>query len=49
MLPPVAVNGDGGAEKSLDALLAQWQSSSVELRASMDQLFQTLEEAGLGR
>lgn len=40
-------NGDG--DVPLAAVLSEWQASSLELRESMEQLFQTLEEAGIGR
>lgn len=46
---PTNQNGSGDTGPALSALLAQWQTSSRELRESMEQLFQTLEEAGLGR
>lgn len=34
--------------KPLTAVIAEWQLSSEALRESMDELFQKLEEAGLG-
>jgi type I restriction enzyme M protein len=41
-----ARNGDNSVP--LAAGLREWQSSSLKLRESMEQLFQTLEEAGVG-
>ena len=38
--------GEGG--KDLGAVIAAWEASSAALRASMDELFATLKEAGLG-
>ena len=44
-------NGNGQAANgpSLPEAIEAWQTSSHELRRSMDDLFQTLEEAGLGK
>jgi len=38
-----------GREGDLCEAITEWQTSSRELRRSMDDLFQTLEEAGLGK
>jgi len=38
--------GEGG--KDLGAVIAEWEESSAALRASMDVLFETLKEAGIG-
>jgi type I restriction enzyme M protein len=40
-----AADDDG---QSLQAAIADWQASSTALRTSMDELFKTLEEAGIG-
>ena len=46
-----SANGNGKAENgpSLREAIATWQTSSRDLRLSMDDLFETLEEAGLGK
>ena len=46
-----SANGNGQVENgpSLPEAIEAWQTSSRELRRSMDDLFQTLEEAGLGK
>jgi type I restriction enzyme M protein len=46
-----AVNGDAadGGEKGLSAVIGEWEASSAALRGSMDELFMTLREAGIGR
>lgn len=36
-------NGNNGTEKSLPEVIADWQHSSVDLRRSMDALFETLD------
>jgi type I restriction enzyme M protein len=46
---PTLANGDGSDDQPLEAVLAEWQASSRQLRASMDDLFAALKEAGLGR
>jgi len=38
---------NNGPQKPLHEVIADWQRSSIALRASMDELFATLEEAGL--
>lgn len=40
-------NGPSQAAKPLAAVIAEWEQSSRELRATMDDLFVTLEQAGL--
>lgn len=42
--------GNGASEggKDLGAVIAEWEESSAALRASMDELFATLKEAGIG-
>lgn len=40
--------GAGEGEKDLGAVIAEWEESSAALRASMDGLFATLKEAGIG-
>jgi len=46
---PTRANGDGSEDQPLEVVLAEWQASSRQLRASMDELFATLKEASLGR
>jgi hypothetical protein len=36
-------NGDNGPDKPLAVVIAEWQASSVALRESMDELFESLE------
>ncbi len=49
---PTANGGNGKVApldgKDLQAAIADWQQSSAALRESIDQLFATLKEAGLG-
>jgi type I restriction enzyme M protein len=40
---------NGGTKSSLSDTIAAWQSSSKTLRQSMDALFSTLKEAGIGK
>lgn len=40
-----AANGVGHSEKPLAAVIAEWEQSSHDLRAAMDDLFTTLEQA----
>ncbi len=43
-----ATNGNGGSgAKALHEVIAEWEQSAADLRASMDALFDTLHEAGL--
>lgn len=52
-VPPLVggTNGDSDvtAAQQLAATITAWQESSFALRSSMDELFATLEEAGVGR
>jgi type I restriction enzyme M protein len=45
-----APNGNGVAtsEKSLKSAIADWERSSAALRASMEEMFKTLKESGIG-
>lgn len=45
--PAAGGNGASQGEKPLAAVIAEWEQSSRELRAAMDELFVTLEQAGL--
>lgn len=45
--PAANGNGAGPSEKPLAAVIAEWEQSSRALRASMDELFVTLEHVGL--
>ncbi|NTW02781.1 MAG: SAM-dependent DNA methyltransferase [Oscillochloris sp.] len=46
---PAANGGESGhAQKPLAAVIAEWEQSSQDLRVAMDDLFVTLEQAGLG-
>lgn len=45
--PAANRNGDGQTEKSLATVIAEWQHSSRALRESIDELFATLERAGV--
>ena len=40
--------GAGEGEKDLSAVIDEWEKSSAKLRASMEELFTTLKEAGIG-
>jgi type I restriction enzyme M protein len=40
-------NGNGEPDKSLGAVIAEWQASSDALRASIEDLFSALSEVGL--
>ena len=40
---------NAGTKSSLDETIADWQTSSIALRQSMDTLFSTLKEAGIGK
>jgi type I restriction enzyme M protein len=40
--------GAGEGEKDLDEVIAEWEEGSAALRATMDKLFATLKEAGIG-
>jgi type I restriction enzyme M protein len=42
-----ATNGHSNADKPLRVVIAEWEQSSKALRATMDDLFVTLEQAGL--
>ena len=44
-----ASNGNGGPKGTLTEAIGAWQSSSQQLRQSMDALFATLKEAGIGK
>jgi type I restriction enzyme M protein len=44
--PAAGGNGAGQDEKPLAAVIAEWEQSSQDLRAAMDTLFATLEQAG---
>ena len=46
---PTRSDANGSDDQPLEAVLAEWQASSRQLRASMDELFATLKEASLGR
>jgi type I restriction enzyme M protein len=41
-------DGAGEGVKDLGAVIAEWEESSVALRASMDEMLATLKEAGIG-
>ena len=44
----VSSNGKDGPKGTLTEAISEWQSSSQQLRQSMDMLFRTLKEAGFG-